>query len=671
MNAPLRGWRVTACVLICIAGIGQSSHGTDDPVLYFSDIASGPRTGNTDVSLGQISGQDGAIVTIWGRNFGAPGTATVTCNGATAAYYYAQENATRPANLTTYHRMEMISFQIRNTAQDGFGSITVVVNGKQSNTLPFTVRPGNIYYVKSTGSDVTGNGTWANPWQTIAAAKDSIVPGDIVYVCNGVHQVTETEYGACVNLGTHGEPGKPKALVVYPGATAMVGNDSLYYAFQSFYADTGGSSRHWVVAKFTVRTAGVSVPAQTGYRVIGNLMTAPNGDGADAAITVEGDSVVVAGNELDNVGRPDCDKLYHGIYGKGFRTDVPPRAPTESEREIAWNYIHDCQSDRAIDLYSEQPFSAFIQRHRIHDNVIINQHGDGILIGYYVVGENWIYNNLIVRAGLGPEWAGGEASSHAGIRIDCGHETGPATTIYCYNNTLVACGWPGAVWHEESGHLYVSPLALSRATTVDFRNNIILSGGEPYAAEASGTMPSGNHNNCWYGAGSAPPWDLNAINAPPVFADTNTSDFRLAPGSPCINTGQDVSTVVGRDLLGTPRPQGPSFDLGVYESESAVAVGMSGNDTEAYLLTPCYPNPFNPSTTISFALPQRTRVQLSIVDAIGRLVRTLLDDNRSAGTHTVVWDGSNSQGVPAAAGVYFCRMRTGSWQATEQLLLIH
>ena len=63
------------------------------------------------------------------------------------------------------------------------------------------------------------------------------------------------------------------------------------------------------------------------------------------------------------------------------------------------------QSNRAINIYSEQEYSAYIQQHRVHDNVIVNQRGDGIMLGYYVTGDNWLYNNLIVNAGLGPEWS--------------------------------------------------------------------------------------------------------------------------------------------------------------------------------------------------------------------------------------------------------------------------
>jgi hypothetical protein len=259
MNVRLLIVGLVASLLFCSGSSGNNAQAASDPVLYFSDITSGPRTGNTDVSRGQVSGQHGAIVTIWGRNLGAPGAVTVYCNDAVAASIYVHENATGRADLYAYHRMQMISFQVSSAAQDGSGSIYVNVNGKQSNVLPFTVRSGNMFFVKTTGSDASGNGSWTNPWRSIVFAKDALAPGDIAYVCDGVNEQGETAYGACVNLGTNGEPGRPLALLVYPGATSMVGNDSLYYAFRSFYADTGGTSRYWVLSKFTIRTRGLGV----------------------------------------------------------------------------------------------------------------------------------------------------------------------------------------------------------------------------------------------------------------------------------------------------------------------------------------------------------------------------------------------------------------------------
>lgn len=82
------------------------------------------------------------------------------------------------------------------------------------------------------------------------------------------------------------------------------------------------------------------------------------------------------------------------------------------------------------------------------------------------------------------------------------------------------------------------------------------------------------------------------------------------------------------------------------------------------------PNPFNPSTTISFRLPESGRVELAVYDVRGRLVRTLLEGVRPAGEESVVWDGTDNGGAPLSSGVYFVRLTRGNdAQATKVVLV--
>jgi hypothetical protein len=83
------------------------------------------------------------------------------------------------------------------------------------------------------------------------------------------------------------------------------------------------------------------------------------------------------------------------------------------------------------------------------------------------------------------------------------------------------------------------------------------------------------------------------------------------------------------------------------------------------------PNPFRPSTEISFALEHERRVKLVITDVAGRIVRTLQEGSLSAGMHRLRWDGTDDRGATARAGVYFSRLsidgRTG---ATKQMVMM-
>ena len=83
-----------------------------------------------------------------------------------------------------------------------------------------------------------------------------------------------------------------------------------------------------------------------------------------------------------------------------------------------------------------------------------------------------------------------------------------------------------------------------------------------------------------------------------------------------------------------------------------------------------YPNPFNPLTTISFALPRAARVHLAIYTVNGRLVRTLLDEERPAGAHSVTWLGRDDAGRSVATGTYFYQLRAGDFRQVRKLTLV-
>ena len=82
------------------------------------------------------------------------------------------------------------------------------------------------------------------------------------------------------------------------------------------------------------------------------------------------------------------------------------------------------------------------------------------------------------------------------------------------------------------------------------------------------------------------------------------------------------------------------------------------------------PNPFNPTTTIAFTLPQSQHVSLVIYDAAGRVVKTLADGITGFGTHNMVWDGTDNTGNQVGSGIYFYRLETGSFIESKKMVLI-
>ncbi len=83
-----------------------------------------------------------------------------------------------------------------------------------------------------------------------------------------------------------------------------------------------------------------------------------------------------------------------------------------------------------------------------------------------------------------------------------------------------------------------------------------------------------------------------------------------------------------------------------------------------------YPNPFNPSTTIEYQLPQQREVELIVYNTLGQKVRTLLRQSAPAGYHKVIWDGRNDSGQPVASGIYLYRFSAGDYRMIRKMVLL-
>lgn len=91
---------------------------------------------------------------------------------------------------------------------------------------------------------------------------------------------------------------------------------------------------------------------------------------------------------------------------------------------------------------------------------------------------------------------------------------------------------------------------------------------------------------------------------------------------------------------------------------------------ESFALFESYPNPFNPSTTLQFSLQQEGPVTLTVYDAMGREVKTLVNEVRAAGQYTEQWDATNGRGERVASGLYFSRLSSASGVQTIKMVLI-
>ncbi len=129
----------------------------------------------------------------------------------------------------------------------------------------------------------------------------------------------------------------------------------------------------------------------------------------------------------------------------------------------------------------------------------------------------------------------------------------------------------------------------------------------------------------------------------------------------------DAGGAAWADLTVTAQNSIPHGESVALDGETGVVGETFGRVTT---LLQNYPNPFNPSTSIAFALAERSNVSVCVYDVSGRLVVTLVDDEVDAGQHAVEWDGRDGRGNDVASGTYFARMSAGPSHFEAKMILM-
>jgi hypothetical protein len=138
----------------------------------------------------------------------------------------------------------------------------------------------------------------------------------------------------------------------------------------------------------------------------------------------------------------------------------------------------------------------------------------------------------------------------------------------------------------------------------------------------------------------------------------------------------DGATLPSGDNVAITIPGLEHYDVTSMEMASAdgepvtVTRKSLGLVPEDFQLAQNYPNPFNPETKIEFSLPAAGMVTLTVYDALGRTVTTLVSDQLEAGHHSVTWRGTNERGEAVASGVYFYRLQTNSGSVSRKMMLL-
>jgi hypothetical protein len=185
-----------------------------------------------------------------------------------------------------------------------------------------------------------------------------------------------------------------------------------------------------------------------------------------------------------------------------------------------------------------------------------------------------------------------------------------------------------------------------------------------------------------------PDYDVSTISEDPMFCCPaycdlifqggigvpfwTVGDYRIDYFSPCTKRNAPCGKQIGALGVGCRGNHCEPWEFLPPESFASVLEAQLAGG-KVFRLLPPTPNPFNPVAEIHFSIPagsDASRVTLTVYNALGQRVRTLVDEDLAGGMHQSVWDGADENGAKAASGVYFCSLRWNGRSETERMILL-
>ncbi len=389
------------------------------------------------------------------------------------------------------------------------------------------------------------------------------------------------------------------------------GYHEFHYSATNAHSLAGGSSQIWVDAVLR-ETATLDVGNAGLTYANSGMMGFYDHPANNAGFTFEGVNGLYAGNLM--LGLSD-DQVSGGLYVEEFG-QLSGINPVVSEL-AGFDQAYESTFD---DLRSLNPIGLHVvQRTHASSN---SQDEDFMIVDYEIINASGS-NITGLYVGLSTDWDVGDAAYNLGgydeeQRLSYTYEVDGIHNAYYYG--------VAALSHPVSGHsgsVGSSDDAESYATLTSFTELPVEAG------DLRSTLGCG-------------PFDL-AVNETVVVRYAMLGGNDLADLAINVERAHSFDAVSANELIAKP---------------------------ESYALNPNYPNPFNPTTTISYALPEQSQVKMTVFDIRGQEILTLQDDVKPPGNYEVHWNGVDDSGNPASTGVYFCRLDADGFNQTIKMVLL-
>ena len=418
-----------------------------------------------------------------------------------------------------------------------------------------------------------------------------------------------------------------------------IGNNSIYpIHWGNIVFNKGSSNKSYI--KFSTITYGLS-----------NSIT-------NGGISCDNDSVTISDNYFANNGV--------SVYcGNGNKSKISSNTFYE-HNDFTGTYI----------VYCDTNSKPLVERNTFYNSSLVADSANIIVLGNRFLGQDYIIRQQYWLIQLRNNTTAYIDANY--FQNNSGAVLINKSTCKGYNNLLVNCG-SSFLFSRSSGLLSnntiysdglgISGIISTQNSKISLANSIIWCTGDSYSVAIK--LSDSSIVEAKYCILSTSFSGDHIFYDNPLFVNADTGNFHLTANSPGINMGTPDTTGLSlpmNDFDGRPRvEEWNRIDIGCYES-SIIIDGINTEENSVpsnFILYQNYPNPFNPATVISYSIPRKCYVTINIYDALGREIKTLVNEEKASGSYKIEFNASR-----LSSGIYFYRMQAGSFSETKKLVLL-